>query len=672
MAAGAIRTIGVRDRDLDLAARREALAREWLVTNGLGGYASGTVGGVPTRRYHALLVAGLAPPFGRQLLLADFVAEATLPRGGRVSLCDEGGGLLRDFRLEDGLPIWRYEHEAFELEKRIVMPHAQNTVHVVYRLIGGAGRLALDFAVVVHNRSHDAPVNTPLPEPFVLAATRWGHEISVRDLPRLRLRVLGHEARLEERRRELSEVTYAWEKARGYESRGTRWAIGQASAVVGCDESIALVASTEPWDVITALEPAAALGTENERRARLVGAAVSAARAGLGAELVLAADQFIVKPVSRSADAARSAAAGVEGRTVIAGYHWFTDWGRDTMISLEGLTLITGREDEAANVLRTFAHSLRDGLLPNLFPEGAREGLYHTADATLWLFHAIDRYLVKTNDRPLLDTLLEPLVGVAEHHMRGTRFGIGVDETDSLLGQGEEGYQLTWMDAKVGDWVVTPRRGKAVEINALWYNALCVLVDWLRTSGDGEGAERWAAVARRTRESFNRRFWNEATGCLYDVVDGEHGDDASCRPNQVFAISLPHPVLDEKRWQSTLDTVRAKLLTPFGLRSLSSDSRDYQPRYDGDIHSRDAAYHQGTVWAWLIGPFIDAWLKAHPADRDTTRSFLDAFSEHLSDAGVGSISEIFDAEAPYAPRGCIAQAWSVAEVLRAWVKTRAE
>jgi len=402
----------------------------------------------------------------------------------------------------------------------------------------------------------------------------------------------------------------------------------------------------------------------------LVRAAVEAARAGLGAELVLAADQFIVKPVSRSADAARSAAAGVEGRTVIAGYHWFTDWGRDTMISLEGLTLITGREDEAANVLRTFAHSLRDGLLPNLFPEGEREGLYHTADATLWLFHAIDRYLARTNDRPLLEALLKSLVDVAEHHVRGTRFNIGVDEADSLLRQGAEGYQLTWMDAKVGDWVVTPRRGKAVEINALWYNALCVLVDWLRATGDGEGAERWVAVARRTRESFNRRFWNEAAGCLYDVVDGENGDDASCRPNQVLAISLPHAVLDEQRWQPTLDVVRAKLLTPFGLRSLSPDSADYQARYDGDIHSRDAAYHQGTVWAWLIGPFVDAWVKVHPSDRDTARGFLSAFSEHLSEAGTGSISEIFDADAPYAPRGCIAQAWSVAEVLRAWVKTR--
>jgi glycogen debranching enzyme len=668
--ADTIRTIVVRD--LELAEKREALAREWLVTNGLGGYASGTVGGVPTRRYHALLVAGLPPPFGRYVLLVDLVADVTLPGGMRVPLRDPDGGLLCDFRLEDGLPIWRYVHEAFELEKRIVMPHAQNTVHVVYRLLGGAARLAIDFAVVVHNRSHDAPVDWPLPAPFAVTQTDWGHEFSADDLPHLRLRVLGRDARFEERRRDLPEITYAWEKARGYEPNGTPWAIGDAAAVVTDDEPVAVIASTETWDVITALEPAAAVQTERERRARLVGAAVPAAGSGLGSELVLAADQFIVKPVSRSADAARSAAAGVEGRTVIAGYHWFTDWGRDTMISLEGLTLITGREAEAANVLRTFAHSLRDGLLPNLFPEGEREGLYHTADATLWLFHAIDRYLAKTNDRPLLEALLPALVDVADHHLRGTRFGIGVDGSDCLLRQGEKGYQLTWMDAKVGDWVVTPRRGKAVEINALWFNALCALVGWLRDAGDGASAERWAGVARRTRESFNRRFWNETAGCLYDVVDGEHGDDAACRPNQVFAISLPHAVLDQSRWQPTLDVVRAKLLTPFGLRSLAPGSRDYQPRYDGDIHARDAAYHQGTVWAWLVGPFVDAWLKAHPEDCDTARGFLDAFSGHLSEAGIGSISEIFDAETPYAPRGCIAQAWSVAEVLRAWVKTRAQ
>ncbi len=351
--AGAVRIIAVHD--LDLAAKREVLAREWLVTNGLGGYASGTLGGVPTRRYHALLIAGLPPPFGRRVLLVDFDAQITLPNGMRVPLRDPEGGLLREFRLEDGLPIWRYEHEAFALEKRIVMPHAQNTVHVVYRLLGGAS-VALDFAVAVHNRPHDAPVNAPLPAPFALTATEQGHEISADDLPRLRLRVLGGGARLVEHRRDLPEITYAWEKARGYEPHGTPWAIGDVAAVVSRDEPVALIASTETWDVITALDHAAALQTEGERRARLVGAAVPAATAGLGSELVLAADQFIVKPVARSADAARSPPRVWKVRTVIAGYHWFTDWGRDTMISLEGLTLITGRDGRSSD---TYSELLR-------------------------------------------------------------------------------------------------------------------------------------------------------------------------------------------------------------------------------------------------------------------------------------------------------------------------
>ena len=356
-------------------------------------------------------------------------------------------------------------------------------------------------------------------------------------------------------------------------------------------------------------------------------------------------------------------------RSVIAGYHWFTDWGRDTMISLEGLTLCTGRQREAGYILRTFAHYVKDGLIPNLIPEGEKEGLYHTADATLWFFHAVFRYLQATGDRTTLKLILPKFRDIIAHHLRGTRFGIGVDPADGLLRQGQEGYQLTWMDAKVGDWVVTPRRGKAVEINALWYNALRLLEGWLREGGDEAAAQDIAAHAEKARASFNRRFWNADKGYLFDVVDGEKGDDASCRPNQVFAISLDHPVLDRERWRPVLDVVRERLVTPVGLRSLAPGSPDYKPRYDGDLRARDAAYHQGTVWAWLVGPFVDAWLRAHPDDRAGAREFLSGFGRHLGEACVGSISEVFDAEPPFTPRGCIAQAWSVAEVLRAWLKT---
>jgi predicted glycogen debranching enzyme len=342
------------------------------------------------------------------------------------------------------------------------------------------------------------------------------------------------------------------------------------------------------------------------------------------------------------------------------------------MISLEGLTLTTGRFQEAAWILRTFAQYVRDGLIPNMFPEGRNEGLYHTADATLWFFHAVHRYVETTRDAETLSALLPILRDIVDHHLRGTRFGIAVDPADGLLRQGQEGYQLTWMDAKVGDWVVTPRRGKAVEINALWYNALRLLEGWLRAKEETGAAETIANHAARTRESFNRRFWNPRLNCLYDVVDGEQGDDPAIRPNQVFSISLTHPVLATERWETVMRVVEAELLTPVGLRSLSRGHKDYKPNYSGDLRSRDAAYHQGTVWAWLIGPFIDAWLKVHPNDEARARKFLDGFGPHLNEACVGSISEVFDAEAPFTPRGCIAQAWSVAEVLRCLAITAGE
>jgi predicted glycogen debranching enzyme len=357
---------------------------------------------------------------------------------------------------------------------------------------------------------------------------------------------------------------------------------------------------------------------------------------------------------------------------VIAGYHWFTDWGRDTMISLEGLTLATGRHIEAGWILRTFAYYIRDGLIPNMFPEGEKHGLYHTADATLWFFHALDRYLAYTHDRETLTLLLPQLREIVEHHLHGTRFGIHVDPQDGLLSQGESNYQLTWMDAKVGDWVVTPRRGKAVEINALWYNALCLLAEWTYTEQGDEAAHALMAHAEQARHSFNARFWYGQSGYLYDVVDGEQGDDPACRPNQLLAIALRYPILEQARWQPVMEVVRQRLLTPVGLRSLAPGHPDYKSTYDGDLRARDAAYHQGTVWGWLIGPFIDAWLKVYPHDRAGARCFLEDFVPHLGEACIGSISEIFDAEPPFLPRGCIAQGWSVAEVLRCWIKTAEE
>src|SRR6266567_4573889 len=342
----------------------------------------------------------------------------------------------------------------------------------------------------------------------------------------------------------IPQVVYRIEQQRGYSYEGELWSPGFFRVDLTEQSTATLVGSTEPWDIINVLGPEDVLAAERERRARLLHGAIPKARQSFPAELVFAADQFVITPAGRFEEAARAHAAGDEVRTVIAGYHWFTDWGRDTMISLEGLSLITGRWLEAGYILRTFAHYVRDGLIPNMFPEDAKEGKYNTADATLWFFHALGRYLKLTKDRTTLKLLLPALIDTVEQHLRGTKFNIHVDPNDGLLVQGEEGYQLTWMDAKMGDWVVTPRRGKAVEINALWYNALCLLDGWTRQHGGADGLDL-AGHAARARESFNARFWYEEGGYLYDVVDGERGDDPACRPNQVFSISLDYPVLDQ-------------------------------------------------------------------------------------------------------------------------------
>jgi predicted glycogen debranching enzyme len=393
-------------------------------------------------------------------------------------------------------------------------------------------------------------------------------------------------------------------------------------------------------------------------------------RAGAGeddfvARLAIAADQFLILPENRAEEGAAASLDGHPLRTVVAGYHWFLDWGRDTMISLEGLMLATGRHAEARATLMTFSHYVRDGLLPNLFPEGSRDGWYHTVDATLWYLHAIHRYVRETGDGALLEVLMPTLRAVMQHHFDGTRFGIGMDAQDGLLHAGSPQHALTWMDAHMGDWIVTPRRGKPVEIQALWYNALCLMRDWETGPADRDGYARYAQLARR---SFNAKFWNPARGCLFDVVEGEGGNDARLRPNQLFAISLDHPVLEQDRWSAVLDAVRSELLTPVGLRTLEQSDQAYSRNYHGNLQMRDAAYHQGTVWPWLLGAFIDAWLKLND-DVDVARGLLAAFPGHLQLAGLGSISEVFDGEWPHAPHGCIAQAWSVAEVLRCWKRT---
>ncbi|HEV3467982.1 MAG TPA: amylo-alpha-1,6-glucosidase [Pyrinomonadaceae bacterium] len=657
------------------------LRREWLVTNGLGGFASGSVAGVPTRRYHGLLISALPTPLGRTVMLNYLSEWVRTADGRRLQIGGQeraGGGLempgarhLREFRLEDGLPVWRYELGGAVVEKRVLMLHLQNTVHVTYRLLGGEGAVRLKLRPAVQFRPLEEAVGRPIEEAHTITAVEDRLELSSgQTYPPLRFKIYGLRATFALDGRKLEHLLYRVEKRRGYEHTGELWSPGYFSVDLTREVSATLVASTENWETVRALSPEAAREAECERRRRLVALADPRARGGVAAELVLAADQFVITPSGRQEDAARAHATGEELRSVIAGYHWFTDWGRDTMISLEGLTLTTGRQQEAGWILRTFGHYVRDGLIPNMFPDGSNEGLYHTADATLWFFHAADRYLRASGDRVTLEVLLPRLREIVEHHLRGTRFGIKVDERDGLLRQGAEGFQLTWMDAKCDGWVVTPRRGKAVEINALWYNALRLLEGWEREAGEAARADALARHAARAYDSFNRRFWYEAGGHLFDVVDGDDGrDDPACRPNQLLAVSLRHPALDPARWESVVSVARRELLTPVGLRSLAPGHPDYKPTYHGDLRARDAAYHQGTVWAWLIGPFIDAWLKTYPHDRAGARRLLEGFVPHLDEACVGSISEIFDAEEPFAARGCVAQAWSVAEVLRCWVLT---
>ncbi|MGZ3456909.1 MAG: amylo-alpha-1,6-glucosidase [Archangium sp.] len=651
----------------------DAVTREWLVTNGRGGYASGTVVRSNTRRYHGLFIPSLEK-LGRTVMLARLGEQALV--GGRTYRLDteeladgtqvsEGATLLRSFHLDGLVPHWNYQLGEARLQRRLALVHGENTLIMVWELIEGP-EVTLRLRPFPAQRMHDAKLHQTVLEPLVRLK---GSQVEVQatdDALPMKMRLYAPRTAPFVGLSETSAPQfYRVEKARGYDFVETLASPGYFECTLRPGELLALGVTTEDGSVLNR-DPVETLSLEYERERRLLVKVPQEARTGVPARLVLAADQFIIAPV-RTTDDAWARAVGQDSRSVIAGYHWFTDWGRDTMISLEGLTLCTGRHRTASAILRTFLRHVRDGLLPNLFPEGGNEGLYHTADATMWFFHAVDRYLEHTKDEELLRDFYPTLANIIEHHQKGTHYNIHVDPADGLLSQGQEGYQLTWMDAKVDGWVVTPRRGKAVEINALWFNALRLMVEWSERLG--KDAKPYAAAAEKAYASFNRRFWNPAEVCLFDVVDGENGkDDPAVRPNQVFAISLKNPVLRRDKWEPVLEKVRAELLTPVGLRSLAPEHPDYKPKYDGDLRARDAAYHQGTVWGWLIGHYVDATLKLN-TDKGAARALLKGLEEHLEHAGVGQISEIFDATEPYRPRGCIAQAWSVAEALRVFLKT---
>ncbi len=661
------------DLEIDLGkySATELLDKEWLITNGLGGYASGTLLGDLARRYHGLFLPNLTNPKGRHLMISRVCEEITageqVARFGYCNLPPKKSAIepmpwLKSFRLQANTAHWQYAIGDTVIEKSVLMPHLQNSVCVRYALLSGTAA-TLKLRPYFPFRRQDAPLNKAGYANFVLSIREDRHEISLESTPLvLRLAMRPGPIRFVLHPDSIDQELHR-ERRRGHEYEEHARSLGYFQTELLPGEPIAFVATTHNSERLDFDIPAA-FTAEPRRIAAVVGDAF--ADDTFGSALAYATDQFLVLPASRIEDSILAQARGHELRTVIAGYHWFGDWGRDTMISLEGLMLCTGRRREARATLQTFASYVADGLLPNLFPEGERLGLYHTVDATLWYFHALHRYLKTTGDASLLAELLPTLQSIVDHHVVGTKFGIHMNEADGLISAGANGYQLTWMDAKVDGWVVTPRRGKPVEIQALWYNALRLMSTWTQDEALRATYER---IAGKAKQTFNRRFWNESRQCLLDVIDGPTGDDPSVRPNQMFSISLDHPILDRDRWSAVVATLQAELLTPYGLRTLSKDHPDYKHTYHGDLRSRDAAYHQGTVWPWLIGHFIDAWIKVG-RPRSDAHALLGSFKHHLSDGGIGTISEIFDAEQPHAPHGCIAQAWSVAEVLRAWMATK--
>jgi len=643
-------------RDLDAALRRE-----WLETNGLGGFASSTIIGLNTRRYHGLLVAATKPPVGRFVLLSK-LEETLFIEGQAFELSanrypgvvhPQGFRYLKQFRL-DPFPVFTYEIEGIEIEKSVFMIQGENSTVVHYELKKNnhpesPKNLWLELRPLIafrdyHNATHEnGAISRDVEERSDLASVS-----PYQGLPSL---YLAHNAvDLRKTGDWYRNLEYDAERERGLDFSEDLFNPLVLRFDLRLRRQASVIASTEQRDV------AKVEYRESEITRRRNAKLSSPVEDDFVQTLAAAADQYIV---SRG-----------DQKTVIAGYHWFSDWGRDTMIALPGLTLPTGKHEVARSILRTFAKHADQGMLPNRFPDAGETPEYNTVDATLWFFEAARAYLAYTGDLEFVrDELYPVFADIVLWHVRGTRYGIKVDPS-GLLSSGEPGVQLTWMDAKVGDWVVTPRRGKPVEIQALWYNALCIMEDLARHFGDEAGQKRYRSMATLARWSFNRLFWNEPTGCLYDVVNGGP-PDASIRPNQIFAVSLTHSMLSTERAKAVVEKVQEHLLTPYGLRTLAPSDPQYRGRYTGGPTERDGAYHQGTVWPWLMGPFISAYVKVNgdsEAARRQAAAWLAPLKDHLADGGLGHISEILDGDSPQRPCGCIAQAWSVAEILRALVE----
>lgn len=638
-----------------------AETREWLVTNGIGGYASGTVAGSIARGYHGLLVAAVRPPIDRRLRLVK-LDETVTYSGASYSLAanrwtsgtvaPQGQRYIESFELRGSVPVWRFRCADAVIDKSLWMEHGANTTYVAYAALSAAEPVRLAIEVIVDDRvfHNTGQVAWPVAVEALCDGVRvWSSDP---EAPPLVVRMAAADVTLS---CELfRDFELPLEAARGLRDSDDHVHAATLSATIAPGETVVVLASIEAEAAFDdgALERREARDRALVERWRGGRPGTEEAPAWIE-QLVLAADQFVVD---------RPSPDEPDGKSVIAGYHWFGDWGRDTMVSLPGLTIVTGRAEIAAPILSTFARFVSDGMLPNRFPDAGDEPEYNTIDATLWYFQAIRAYHEATGDHALLADLFPVLQNIVDWHLKGTRFGIRVDPADGLLRWDHDGVQLTWMDAKVGDHVVTPRRGKPVEVNALWYNAVRAMAAFAGQLG--RDTAQYDDLAAAALAGFDR-FWNPAVGYCFDVLDGPDGHEASLRPNQIFAVSLPESPLSADRQRAVVEVCSRSLLTSHGLASLAAKDPAYIGSYGGDQTHRDGAYHQGTVWAWLIGPYIDAFLRVHQ-DATAARRLLEPFGDHVAAAGIGTISEIFDGDAPFAPQGCIAQAWSVAEVLRAF------
>lgn len=639
-------------------------SREWLVTNGLGGFASGTVAGLLTRRYHGLLIAALNPPLGRTLLVTKvdeiseyesktFALGANRWAGGAID--PHGFDFIQRFHLEGTMPVWTFALDDALIEKRIWMEQGANTTYVTYQMVRGGGATRLALKVLINYRDFHCSTQ----------AGSWALDIQAVDRG---LRVIAFpgatpfylhspEAAVDIAHDWYRNYDLAIERYRGLEDREDHLHAATFRASLEPGGSVTLVFSTEPApDLDSRMALKRRLNHESSLLTRWNSAHPSLRKTTPRwvRQLVLAADQFIVsRPLPHHPRA----------RTVIAGYHWFGDWGRDTMIALPGLALSTGRPEIAREILRTFAQFVDKGMLPNTFPEGGEPPQFNTVDAALWYFEAARQYFDATRDTRTLRELFPILAEIISQYAQGTRFNIHADPADGLLYASESGVALTWMDAKIGDWVVTPRIGKPVEVNALWFSALMTMARLARSLK--RNSSEYESKALRAREGF-RRFWNAPAQCCFDVLDGPAGNDSSFRPNQLLAVSLSERLLSAEQRRSIVDACERELLTPRGLRSLSPHDSRYRGHYGGPPRERDATYHQGTVWGWLVGPFVLAHLQVYK-DLARAAAFLEPAAQAILEYGMGTLGEIFDGETPFAPRGCIAQAWTVGELLRAWV-----